>query len=40
VAWCKIAPASKVRRDASSGIAVADYDSRLVLITDVKPLRG
>ena len=36
----KIAPASKVRRDASSGIAVADYDSRPVLITDVKPLRG
>ena len=29
----KIAPASKVRRDAASGIAVADYESLPVLIT-------
>jgi hypothetical protein len=36
----KIAPASNVRGDAASGIAVADYDSRPALITDVKPQRG
>ena len=36
----KIAPASKVRRDAASGIAVADYDSIPVLITEVRRLRS
>jgi hypothetical protein len=36
----KIAPASAIRRDAASGIAMADYDTRPVLIRDVKPLRS